>query len=226
MRALILAVLLASPTLAFAKPAKVTLAAGNGELTLRFDTRKISEAELRAAAALAPESNPDGMTTSTLETCRDAAGKAGSCAGPHTPAQPAFLRDAEFTRTENAAKVAAAAARVVAKELEPAKEWLRKDAAFYAGLEERKLAFYKSWKTADLTPAIEGVDGAKACAAIVAQIDAAASHDAKYELVHNTWHNCMNELQRAAMGDYPAAPWKAFLKAKGVKARFVLPTSD
>jgi hypothetical protein len=218
--------LLLVPQLALAKPTKITVAAGNGDLTLTFDPKKISKADLTAAATLAPESNPDGVTTAGLETCRDAAGATGPCAGPHTPAQPAFFRDAEYMRKENAAIVKAAADRVVPKELEPAKEWLRKQAAFYAGLEERKLAFYTSWKSADLAPPIEGIDGAKACAAIIAKVDAAPSKDVKYDLVRNTWHNCMNTEKHTAMGDYPAAPWKAFLKAKGIKTKFVLPEGD
>lgn len=200
--------------------------AGNGELILTYEPKKISKADLTAAAALAPEANPDGIVTAGLETCRGADGAPGPCAGPHTPAQPAFFKDAEVMLKENAATVRAATERVVPKELEPAKEWLRKQTAFYAGLEERKLAFYKSWKTADLAPPIEGIDGSKACAPIVAKIDAAASKDAKYDLVRNTWHNCLNDQKHAAMGDYPAAPWKAFLKAKGVKAKLVLPDGD
>lgn len=226
MRAVPFALVLALPAIATAKPTKVTVPAGNGELTLTFEPKKISKADLVAAATLAPESNPDGLPTQGLETCRDPAGATGPCTGPHTPAQPAFFRDAEFMRKENAAIVKAATDRVVPKQLEPAKEWLRKHAAFYAGLEERKLAYYRSWKSADLAPPIEGIDGAQACAAIVARIDAAASKEAKYDLVHNTWHNCMNDQKHAAMGDYPAAPWKAFLKANGVKAKFVLPDGD
>ena len=226
MRAALFALVLAVPGLAVAKPTKITIAAGNGDLTLTFEPKKISKADLTAAATLAPESNPDGVATASLETCRDAAGKTGPCTGPHTPAQPVFFRDAEFMLKDNAAIVKAAADRVVPKELEPAKEWVRRTAAFYAGLEERKLAYYKSWKSADLAPPIEGIDGAKACAAIVGKIDAAPSKDAKYDLVHNTWHNCMNDQKHAAMGEYPAAPWKAFLKATGVKAKFVLPQGD
>lgn len=226
MRAIAVVAILASPGLALAKPTKITVAAGNGDLTLTFEPKKIAKTDLMAAASLAPESNPDGVTTGGLETCRDPAGKTGPCNGPHTPAQPAFFRDAEFMLKENAAVVKAATERTVPKELEPAKEWLRKQAAFYAGLEERKLAYYRSWKSADLAPPIEGIDGTKACAAIIAEIDAAPRKDTKYDLVHNTWHKCMNDLKYAAMGDYPSAPWKAFLKAKGVKAKFVLPQGD
>ncbi len=218
--------LLLVPGLAAAKPTKVSVPAGNGELILTFEPKKISKADLVAAAALAPESNPDAVTTAGLETCRGADGTPGPCAGPHTPAQPAFFRDADVMLKENAATVKAATDRAVPKELEPAKEWLRRTAAFYAGLEERKLAFYKSWKSADLVAPIEGIDGAKACAAIVAKIDAAPGKDAKYDLVKNTWHNCMNDEKHAAMGDYPKAPWKAFVKAKGVKVKFVLPEGD
>lgn len=218
--------LLLAPGLALAKPTKLTVPAGNGELVLTFDPKKISKADLTAAAALSPDASPSAVTTSSLESCRGADGTVGPCAGPHTPAQPAFFRDAEYMLKENAATVKAAAERVVPKELEPAREYLRRQTAFFAGMEERKLAFYKSWKSADLVAPIEGIDGAKACAPIVAKIDAEPSKDKKYNLVHFDWHNCMNTQKITVMGEYPAAPWKAFLKAKGIKAKFIIAESD
>ena len=225
MKAIVLVVWLV-PLIAHAKPKTITVQAGNGDLVLTFDVKKVSEAELRDAAALAPEASPDGLVTESLETCRDDAGASRPCAGARPPTQPRFFKDAEHTRTANLAIVKAASERKVAKELEPAKEWLRRSAAFYAALEERKLVYYRSWKSSDLAPPIEGIDGTKECAAIVAKVDAATTKDDKYKLVKHDWHNCMNDRRHAVAGAYPAAPWKAFLKARRVKARFVLPDSD
>lgn len=225
MRAVVLVVCL-FPLVAHAKPKTITVQAGNGDLILTFDAKKVSEAELRAAAALAPEANPDAMVTESLETCRDDSGASQPCGGARSPTQPRFFKDAEHTRIANVAIVKAASERKVSKEMEPAKEWLRQSAAFYAALEDRKLAYYRSWKSTDLTPPIEGIDGGKECAAIVAKVDAATTKDNKYNLVKFDWHNCMNDRRHAVAGPYPTAPWKAFLKAKGVKAKFVLPDGD
>jgi hypothetical protein len=221
-------VVLLAPGVAFGKPSKIKVPmAGNSDMELTFDPAKVSEADLRAAAQFAPESAPDGMTTGSLETCLDAAGASMPCnSTPHTPAQPAFFRDADKTIAQNRAIVAAAAARKAAPELEPAKEWLRRQLGFFAGLEERKLAYYKSWKVADLTPPIEGIDGAKKCAAIVAKLDAAASKDDKYKIVNREWHNCVNDFGHDLMGEYPKAPWAAYLKAHGVKAKFIPQEGD
>ena len=160
MRAVVLVVCL-FPLVAHAKPKTITVQAGNGDLILTFDAKKVSEAELRAAAALAPEANPDAMVTESLETCRDDSGASQPCGGARSPTQPRFFKDAEHTRTANVAIVKAASERKVSKEMEPAKEWLRQSAAFYAALEDRKLAYYRSWKSTDLTPPIEGIDGGK-----------------------------------------------------------------
>ncbi len=169
MRAFAICLVVASSSVAFAKPKKLTVWTGNGELTLTFDPKKISKADLTAAAALAPDSNPSSVTIGHLNTCRDRGTATTPCVKP-TPASPTFFRDAELTIKENLAIVKLATERPVPKELEPAKEWLRKQTAFWAGLEERKLAFYKSWKSADLAPPIENIDGSKACAPIVIRI--------------------------------------------------------
>jgi hypothetical protein len=221
-------VLLLAPSVALAKPKTISLDAGNGTLALTFDPAKISEADLRAAAAFAPESNPDGVLTQSLETCYDPAGKDTVPCGAAKRAadSPAFLRDGDLTIAKNRAIVTTAATRKVPKELEPAKEFLRRHLAFWAGMEEHKLAYYKTWKSADLGGAIEGVDGTAACAKVVAKIDAAPTHAAKQQLVWYDWGNCINDQGAKAIGEYPAAPWKAFLKAKGIKAKFTLPEGD
>ena len=215
------AALLAST--AHAKPTKLELGAGNGTFTLTYDPAKVSEAELRDAVTLAPESNPAGIATGSLDTCRDAAGATTGCGSvPNTPARPTFFRDAERTVAENKQIVKKLADRKVPAELQPAKEWLRRQAAIYAGIEERKLAFYRSWKVGDLAGAIEGVDHDKPCAAIVAKIGGAPTNEAKAEIVKFAWHNCVNDRVHATIGEYPAAPWKAYLKAKGITAKHVL----
>jgi hypothetical protein len=208
---------------AHAKPTKLVVGAGNGTFTLIYEPAKVAEAELRDAVTLAPESNPAGVVTGSLDTCRDVAGKTTGCGTtPNTPARPTFFRDAERTVAENKQIVKGLADRKVPAELQPAKEWLRRQAAIYAGLEERKLAFYRSWKSADLAGAIEGVEHDKHCAAIVAKIGAAPTNEAKAELVKFGWHNCVNDRVHATLGEYAADPWKAYLKARGVTAKHVL----
>lgn len=218
--------LLLVPSLASAKPKKLSFEVNGGTLTLTFDPAKVTEAELRGAIELSPQMSPDSVTIEFLDSCRDGSGSTTPCAGlPNTPAQPAYFKDANIAVAKNKEIVKAAAERKVAKELEPARDYLRRQTAFYAGLEERKLAYYTSWKTADLAPPIEGIDGVKACAAIVAKLDAAAKPD-KYKLAGHEWHNCMNDLGHNQFGEYPEAPWKAFLKAKGVTTKFAPQLGD
>ncbi|MDX2091061.1 MAG: hypothetical protein SFX73_24590 [Kofleriaceae bacterium] len=228
MRRAAILVLLLAPHVAVAKPKKIEVAAGNGSLFLTFDPKKVVEAELRAlATAFAPESGPDAIVTVGLESCRDQAGALVACgSAPHTPAQPTFFRDGALTLEANIAVVKAAASVSVPKQLEPAKAWLRRYRAFFAGLEERKLAYYRSWKVADLSQPIEGVDGTTACAEHLAKIEATASKDEKYRLVRFDWHNCMNTHKDTVMGPYPTAPWKAFLKANRITATYRLEEDD
>lgn len=220
MRLIAVALILASSGVASAKPKRIGIDMGNGSLVLTFDPKKISEADVRAAATLSPYS-PHGVETDSLSSCRDQAEALTACGTkPHTPAQPEFFRDADITVKLNRAKVKALADQKVAKQLEPAKEWVRRQAAFYAGMEEKKLAYFRSWKTADLAGPIEGVDATKECAAEVAKLDAAKTNDQRFQLAQYEWHNCVNHRGADVMGEFPDAPWKAFLKASGVKARW------
>lgn len=226
MRVIAAVMVLAWSGLASAKPVKIGIDMGNGTLVVTFDPKKISEADVRAAAALSPHA-PHGVITDSLSSCRDQAGALTACGSkPHTPAKPEFFRDADTTVKLNRARVKELADQKVAKQLEPAKEWLRRQAAFFAGLEERKLAYFRSWKSADLAGTIEGIDGTKECAGAIAKLDAAKTHDQKFQLAQYDWHNCMNERGHAVMGEFPEAPWKAFLKVTGVKARFELQEGD
>lgn len=220
MRVILAVSVLAWSSVAAAKPVRIGIDMGNGSLVLTFDPKKISEADVRAAAQLSPYS-PHGVETDSLSSCRDQAGALTACGTkPHTPAQPEFFRDADLTVKLNRERVKAIADQKVAKQLEPAKEWVRRQTAFYAGMEEKKLAYFRSWKTADLAGPIEGVDATKECAAEVAKLDAAKTNDQKFQLAQYEWHNCVNGRGHDVMGEFPAAPWKAFLKASGVKAKF------
>ena len=220
MRVIAVVLVLGSSGIAVAKPKRIGIDMGNGSLVLTFDPKKISEADVRAAAELSPYS-PHGVLTESLSSCRDQAEALTACGTkPHTPAQPEFFRDGEITVKINRARVKELTDKKVAKQLEPAKEWVRRQTAFFAGMEEKKLAYFKSWKTADLAGAIEGVDATKECAAEVAKLDAAKTNDQRFQLAQYEWHNCVNHRGADVMGEFPAAPWKAFLKATGVKAKF------
>lgn len=100
---------LASSGTAFAKPMKIGIDMGNGTLNLTFDPKKISEADVRAAATLSPYA-PHGVETDSLASCRDQAEALTACGTkPHTPAQPEFFRDADITVKVNRARVKAMA---------------------------------------------------------------------------------------------------------------------
>ena len=214
MRSLTLVLMLA-PLVAAAEPVTIHVPLdAMGEAVITYDPTRVKEDDLRRAAALAPLANPERLVTDGIDTCYDAAGASTApCGGdPYTPESPSFFRNAEIAMKRNQVTVAAAAARKVPAELAAAKEWLRRSAAFYAGLEAREYAYFKTWKRADLAGEIEGVSPGGDCERLRTGLDAAPSNAKRYELVHVAWSNCMNQRKSEVLGDYPSAPWDAYVK--------------
>ena len=102
--------------------------------------------------------------------------------------------------------------------------WLQSSLAFSLWLEETKLEFYQSGDVNVLRRRYGEMEPARGCAAALEQVQRGISPtDAQYDMVVLPWHNCVNDLFRRRLGDYPMAAWQRFLSKWGIQERFVEP---
>ena len=94
--------------------------------------------------------------------------------------------------------------------------------AFSLWLEETKLEFYQSGDVNVLRRRYGEMEPARGCAAALEQVQRGIqSNNAQYDMVVLPWHNCVNDLFRRRLGDYPMAAWQRFLSKWGIQERLV-----
>ena len=136
-------------------------------------------------------------------------------------ASPHFLWNARVNLEAGVATLRRLDALRTPAELDAVLGWLRRSLAFSLWLEETKLDFYRSRDLAVLTRRYEDIESGHGCAPIVAAVGRAASREAQDDLVGLDWHNCVNELGRRRLGDYPLAAWERFLASYGIRETIV-----
>ncbi len=197
---------------------KLRVPTSGGEMVLTYDPARISQADLKAAAELCPESGADSIAVGFIATC---ASDNPKCAAADDPTKPEFYKKVEPKLAEGRAEVAKAAARKVPPEMQPIAEWTRRFVAAHVRLEELKVAAYGTWYADELKPPIEGVDTATPCAEPLKKLAASKSIADKLQLIGFTWHNCANDALAKGIGEYPIAVWKRFLKTYGIRTKVV-----
>lgn len=187
-----------------------------GVYRLTFDPATLPEAEMQGLALLSPY----------------LAGAAGLLLAPRVELcladDPVYLdcdtrrpgaRHFAWNARMNLAKGALALRRLGAlrhpAELGPVVAYLTRSLAFSLWLEETRLDFYLSWDSDVLRRRYEDVDPAAACGAVLDEVTS-ASREAKHHLAEYRWHNCVNDVFRARLGEYPLHAWQAFLAAHGI----------
>jgi len=223
MRAAVLAalLLLLAPSAGDAAARTLVLPTLYGEYHLAFDDRRIAETELRALVVLSP--HLAGWTSLAvaprLERC--VAGEAAYLDCTRASDSPRFLWNARVNLDAGAATLRRLGELRAPAELEPVLAWLRRSLAFSLWLEETKLEFYRSRDTAVLTRRYETAEPARGCAPALAAVRRAPTRQAQDDLVALDWHNCVNDLGRRDIADYPLPAWRRFLTAWEISERLV-----
>ena len=221
--------LLALPAAAAAAPRTLVFPTLFGEYHLAFDDTRASEGELNELIVLSP--HLAGWTSLAvaprLERCVVGDAAYLDCR-PRGVESPGFLWNARVNLERGTAALARLREMRAPAELEPVVRWLTRSLALSLWLEETKLEFYRTGDVGVLRRRYEDVEPGRDCAPVVADVTRAPSRQAQYELVVLPWHNCVNEVARRRLGDYPLPAWQRFLDARSITERFVetLPGHD
>jgi len=191
---------------------------GEDNYSVTFDTRKISEADMKGLLAFAPYPGYEDTLPPNLEDCDSADARYYPC-GSRGLDDRNFFRNAEVNLEIGRQQVESLEGLAYPSELEPAVTYRTRLLSFFVWLQQTRLNFYRSGNADDLKTKYEDLDAAKECAAAVDKIEAAQSAREKYPLASFDWHNCMNEAFQKKLGPYPIDSWKAFLKDYGITDR-------
>jgi hypothetical protein len=196
-----------------------------GEQLLSYDPNRISEADLTFAASLSPRAMPQGVAPHSLERCLPHDARYHDC-GSRDVEAATYLSNGEVNVRLNQQELDRLGTRKVAPELLPALVWLRRSVAFYADLEEHRLAFLRSHDPTILSTAVDGIEPKKVCASTIAKVRALPYGTEQARILKVEWHDCMSTAFSARHGEVPAAPWEAFLRATGTSESFVKDKGD
>jgi hypothetical protein len=223
---LLLLGLLLLPATAGAAPRTLVFPTLYGEYQLAFDDARISEADVRALVVLSPHlAGWESLAVAPrLERCVPGDPAYLDCT--RASDSPRFLWNARANLDAGLATLRQLSDLRTPAELDPVVGWLRRSLAFSLWLEETKLDFYRSRDAGVLRRGYEGAEPGRACAPALAAVGRASSRQAQDDVVALEWHNCVNELVRRGLGEYPFAAWQRFLATWGVSERLIetLPT--
>jgi hypothetical protein len=219
----IAAVMLGLPLAAHAAHQTMVLPTLLGEYHLTYDNRKVNEADLKPLVILSPHLAgwSSIAVTPRLERCVVGETQYLDCRD-RSVSSPTFLWNARVNLQRGAAMLDGLRAMRAPAELDPVVTWLQSSLAFSLWLEETKLEFYQSGDVNVLRRRYGEMEPARGCAAALEQVQrGVASNNAQYDMVVLPWHNCVNDMFRRRLGDYPMAAWQHFLSKWGIQERFV-----
>jgi hypothetical protein len=219
----IAAVVLGVPLVAGAAHQTMVLPTLLGEYHLTFDNRTVTEADLKPLVILSPHLAgwSSIAVTPRLERCVVGETEYLDCRD-RSVRSPTFLWNARVNLKRGAAMLDNLRAMRAPVELDPVVTWLQSSLAFSLWLEETKLEFYQTGDMNVLRQRYGEMDPGRGCAAALEQVQrGVTANNAQYDMVVLPWHNCVNDLFRRRLGDYPIVAWQRFLTMWGIQERFV-----
>ena len=215
MRLLLLVLLLSSRVLA--KEITVDIPFPGGVERIKFDDSKISGVEIQRIF----EELDTGLSgtygyplPAPLRLCTDDDTRYAPC-GTGDIHDPNFLHNAEVNIQISAQRLQELKESTFPDELKPVQAYI---SAFFASLlrvQKCRLDYYKNWNAGVLITC-DALSKAEACDGIVAKLEAAKDHSAKYELTWHDWPNCVLDSTNKQLGSYPHNDWNKFLQAYGI----------
>lgn len=204
----------------FAGAATLSIRALQGEYVLTFDASRVSEARIKRLYRVAPEMYSEIAIPPTLEMCVEGDPEYLPC-GTRNLAAPNFFRSAETNLRKGRRILKSLSNLKPPPELEPVARYVKKSVAFYLCIDEKRLAYYRSWDPSVLAGACEGVDATLECLGVLEGLKAMSSMGSKYNEAQFALRSCMNMPFRKQLGEYPLEAWQRFLTTSGIQEEFI-----
>ena len=215
----ILGVLLLSalPLHAHAAPVTLSFKTLRGDYKVTFDTAAIAEDDMRRLVRLSPHLHgwESYAVAPRLELCRDGDPAYRDCGWASVTAAD-FAWNARVNLEKGARLLETLDGFRYPRELEPVVRYSKRSLAFSLWLERTKFEFYRTGDLDVLRRTYEDVSPAAGCGSVLEALGQARAPDDTYHLTAHAWHNCVNDLYRRRLGEYPLDAWEAFVRAHGI----------
>lgn len=217
-RVLATVLLLTLPVHAQTAPVTLSFKTLRGDYKVTFDAAAIAEEQVRQLVRLSPHVSgwESYAVAPRLELCRTGDPAYRDC-GWGSVAAANFTWNARVNLENGARLLDTLDGLRYPGELEPVVQYSKRSLAFSLWLEQTRLEFYRTWDVDVLTRTYEGVSPAAGCAHVLDALGQARAPDDKYHLAAYAWHNCVNDLYRSRLGEYPLDAWDAFVRAHGIR---------
>jgi hypothetical protein len=213
-----LCLILLSPALAGA--ATMSIRTLEGKYTLTFDPSHISKSRLKKLYGLSPQLYWQLAIPPALQVCVKGDREYLPC-GTRDLADPNFLKNAETNLRKGHRILQSLGNSRLPTELDPVVGYVKRSGGFFVCLQERQLAFYRTWDPAALLAVCDGISTSVECPSIIDRANNSGSKRDKYDEADRALRNCMNEAFQKRLGEYPLEAWQRFLAAYGIKEAFI-----
>lgn len=111
-------------------------------------------------------------------------------------------------------------------ELQPLVDYFRNSLRFTIWMDERLLAYYRSWDPAELAHDYKPLPIVNETSAILLELKNTKDIDARWHLSLYKWANAANRLYRAQEGEPPRDLWARFLRERKITESIVYEEVD
>jgi hypothetical protein len=209
--------LLGLPLHAGAAPVTLSFKTLRGDYKVTFDTAAIAEDDMRRLVLLSPHLHgwQSYAVAPRLELCRAGDPAYRDCDWASVAAAD-FTWNARANLEKGARLLETLDGLRYPRELEPVVQYSKRSLAFSLWLEQTRFDFYRTGDLDVLRRTYEGVSPAAGCGPVLEALGEARAPDDKHHLTAHAWHNCVNDLYRRRLGEYPLHAWEAFVRAHGI----------
>lgn len=187
-----------------------------GEYSITFESSTFPEEHMKKLVLLSPPLATDYALAPSLQLCSAGDPEYVAC-GTRNLHATNFFRNAEVNLKRGRKSLDFLNSLKYPNELKPVITYLQKSLSFSLWTEETLYEFYKSWDTNILRKKHNDLDAQLLCPSILKDIDVATSKQSKYDLARSKWSNCLNDVFRTRLGNYPVQDWTKFVAAYGIE---------
>ncbi len=229
------------------RPTELEFKTADTLYVVRFQSSRISEAQMRELVVLSPlvtdyagVPSPPGLWAVAsvkgarrdkslvplpLDRCITADAAYSGCS-KNSPYSGNYLQNAEVNLERSRQGLQWLRSLSHPAELDPVLAYLTGKFALLLSVEERQLRFYKTADQSVLKEALDKIEPAFSCSDALSKIASAPSRDSQFGAVATDWSNCMRTAVEQQFPQYPLEAWERFLKAYGINEDYKEQTPD
>lgn len=198
---------------------RIPLAGDIDEVT--FDSAQVPPSEVKRWIRLSPNVGPynNYLVPENIELCKSDDTRYEGCGKEQ---EGVNLHNAQLNLDTIRGRIRALDPDRYPADLKEVVVYVRRIQSFALWAETQKLAFVESGDVSILESTFTGgIDPKRSCGTVLDRITKAENQAERSKLARFDWFNCVLEVQKQRIGEYPQGAWEKFLADHGIREHFI-----